>query len=214
MKITVANLFRGAGLAAIGCGVCFILIQAIHPPETLSDVTTLMWTITHFLGIVMALLGLLGVSGIYAFQVEAAGWAGLIGFLLFGLFFALTLAFQFIEALILPPLALVAPDFVLGVFGIVGGYESTVELGALPIAFAFTGLVGYLLGGVLFGFGTWRGGVLPRWAGALLALGVTLPFLTTGLIPHPYDRVLALPVGLAIAWLGYGLWRSQRNRSS
>jgi hypothetical protein len=74
-------------------GILFVVIQMIHPPQTLSSVTTGAWATVHYLTIAMCLLGLLGIAGIYARQVEAAGWLGLAGVLLFGLWLA-ALAFS------------------------------------------------------------------------------------------------------------------------
>ena len=210
MKTTATNIIRWSGLAAMGAGSLFVVIQAIHPIDVLSSVTTTQWAIAHYMGIAMCFFGLLGVTGLYARQIEESGWLGLVGYLLLSLFYALSLAFQFIEALVSPVLATEAPKVVEGILGIAGGYGSEVNLGALPTVYMVTGFAGYMLGGVLFGIATFLAKVLPRWAGALLAVGVALPLLTSGLIPHPYDRILALPVGIAIAWLGYALWTERR----
>ena len=211
MKITASKLIRWAGLAAMGSGIIFIAIQPIHPLDILSSVTTSTWAIVQSLKFTMALLGLLGLAGIYARQVEKAGWLGLVGYLLFSLFYAFTAALVFAEAFILPLLATQAPKFVEGFLGIITGAPSEVSLGVLPAVYALTGLVGYLLGGLLFGIATFRAGVLPRWAGGLLAFGVLLPILTSSLLPHPLDRILAVPMGLALAWLGYALWSERRE---
>jgi hypothetical protein len=98
----------------MGAGILFVAIQTIHPPDVLSSVTTAQWAIAHSMGVAMCLLGLLGIAGLHARQVEAAGWLGLIGYLLFSLFYALTMAFQFIEAVISPLLATEAPKFLAG----------------------------------------------------------------------------------------------------
>jgi hypothetical protein len=214
MKTTATNIIRWAGLAAIGTGSIFVGMQAIHPLDVLPNVTTPMWAVVHYLGVTMGFLGLLGVTGIYARQVEESGWLGLAGYLLLSFFYAITLAFQFIEALISPALVSVAPQFVEGFLGMAGGHASLVDLGALPTVYVLTGFVGYMLGGLIFGIATFRAGVLPRWAGALLAVGVVLPLLTTGLLPHPFDRALAVPVGFAMAWMGYALWSERRVQTS
>src|SRR5512134_2995397 len=214
MKITASKLIRWAGLAAMGAGILYIAIQAIHPFDVLSSVTTAQWKITHYLSIVMDLLGLLGIAGLYARQVEKSGWLGLAGYLLFSLFWAFSLAFHFMEAFISPVVTTVAPKFVEGVLGVVTNIPSEINLGALPTVYMVTGLAGYLLGGLLFGIATFRAGVLPRWAGALLALGTVLPILGSSLVQHPYDRIFAVPVGLALAWLGYALWSKRGEQIS
>ena len=67
----------------------------------------------------------------------------------------------------------------------------------------------YLLGGVLFGVATFRAAILPRWAGALLALGTLLP-LAFSAVPQVNVRLAAVPVGVAVAWLGFALWAERR----
>jgi hypothetical protein len=70
-----------------------------------------------------------------------------------------------------------------------------------------------MLGGLLFGVATLRAGVLSRPAAALLAVTATLTPLAASL-PHATQRLAGMPMGLAVAWLGYGLWSEGRARSS
>lgn len=214
MKTTTSNLIRWAGLAAMGTGILYIAIQAIHPLDIPSSVTTTRWAVVHYLSLVMDLLGLLGVTGLYARQAEKSGWLGLAGYLLFGLFWALDVAFHFIEAFVEPVVATEAPKFVAGLLGMVNGVPSEVSLGAIPGVYALDGVAGYVLGGLLFGIATFRAGILPRWAGGLLALGALLPLLLSSLVHHPFDRLFAVPVGFALAWLGYALWSERREKAS
>src|SRR5438105_12827054 len=93
---TQANLIRGAGLSAVAGGTLFVVMQFIHPPESLPSVTTGAWALVHYLGIAMCALNLLGVVGIYARQRDEAGWLGLVGFVLLALFWPITGAFQFV----------------------------------------------------------------------------------------------------------------------
>src|SRR4028118_751073 len=208
MKPTASSLIRWAGLSAMVAGIIFVVIQPIHPLDVLSSVTTTQWVIIQSLKTAMCLLGLLGLAGLYARQVKETGWLGLAGYLLFSLFFAHTLAFAFAEAFILPQLATEAPTFVEGFLGIFNGHASEVNLGALPTFYAIAGF-GYVLGGLLFGIATLRAGILPRWAAGLLAVGAVLPILLSSLVPHPLDRTFAVPVGIALAWLGYALWSAR-----
>jgi hypothetical protein len=219
MKITAANLIRWAGLAAMGAGISFVVIQALHPLDVLESVTTPRWAIVHYLGVVMGLLGLFGMIGIYARQVEEAGWLGLAGYLLFSIFFVITTAFQFVEAFVSPLLASEAPQVVEGLLGIASGRATGMDLGPLSTVYALNGFAGYMLGGVLLGIATLRARVLPRGAGILLAAAAVLPLASTlpfvsALFPHPLDRIFAVPMAMAWAWLGYALWSERRQPAS
>lgn len=211
MTTTATKLIRWAGLAAMMAGVLFIVIQPIHPPETLSSVTTDAWAIVAYLTIAMALFGLIGVTGIYVRQVNEAGWLGLAGFLLFSFFWIATTAFAFAEAFVLPVLATDAPKFVEGFMGIFSGSASEVPLGVLPAVAPIAGVI-YILSGLLLGIATFRAGILPRGAGGLLAFGAVAT-LASGLLPHPLDRFLAVPMGFALIWLGYALWSERQGKA-
>jgi hypothetical protein len=213
MKTTPSNLIRWAGLSAVAGGILFVGIQPIHPPDILSSFTTSTWAIVHYVGVVMCFLILLGITGIYARQAKEAGWLGLAGFLMFGLMWALTAAFQFAEGLIVPLLATEAPTFAVGFEGIPSGSPSEVSLGILPAVYSLTSVL-YLVGGVLFGVATFRAGILPRWAGAGLAVGTVAPLVLSLLLPHEFIRLAAVPVGIALALLGYALWSERRENVS
>jgi hypothetical protein len=210
MTITTSSLIRWAGLAAMVAGIIYAGIQPIHPPDVLASVNTTAWGIVTPVKTVMALLVLIGITGLYARQVKETGWLGLAGFLLFGLSWALNLAFIFAEAFIMPPLASAAPQFVEGFFGIVNGHPIEMNLGFLPAIYALVGIA-YLLGGLLFGIATFRAGILPRWAGGLLAVTALLTPLAA-MLPHAIQRFAAVPVGIALAGLGYALWSERREK--
>jgi hypothetical protein len=212
MKITASNLIRWTGLAAIVAGTIFVGIQPIHPPDVLASVTTSAWAIITPLKTAMCLLFLLGITGLYARQVKEAGWLGLVGFLLLSLCWALQTAFVFAETFIMPLLATTAPKFVDGFLGIAAGHASEVNLGVLPALYALVGIL-YMLGGLLFGIATLRDGILPRWAAGLLAVASALT-PAAALFPHQIQRFAAVPVGLALAWLGYALWSERREQAS
>jgi hypothetical protein len=210
MKITGPNLIRWSGLAAVLAGIIFAVIQPIHPLEVVANVTTPAWAIITSFKTAMCLLFLLGITGIYARQVNKAGWLGLAGFLLLFLAWALQAAFVFAEAFILPLLATSAPQFVNGVLGnLARGEASAVDLGALPLIYQLGVAVTYMLGGLVFGIATLRAGILPRWAAGLLAVTAALTPLAA-LAPHAIQRLAAIPMGLALACLGYALW-SERH---
>jgi hypothetical protein len=206
---TASQLIRWAGLAAVMAGIIFVGIQPIHPPDELASVTTTAWAIITPVKTAMCLLFLLGIVGLYARQVNKIGWLGLFGFLLLSLSWSLQTAFVFAEAFILPQLATMAPQFVDGLLGVASGRASRVNLGALPALYALVG-VSYMLGGLLFGVATLRAGILPRWAAGLLAVAAALT-PAAALLPHQIQRLAAVPVGLALAWLGFALWAERRE---
>ncbi|HET6659621.1 MAG TPA: hypothetical protein VFH16_06870 [Rubrobacter sp.] len=205
MKITGSSLIRWSGLAALVAGLIFAGIQPIHPADVLSSVTTGAWTITISLKFAMCLLFLIGIAGIYARQVEEAGWLGLVGFLLLILCWWLQTGYVFTDLFTLPVLATAAPQFVESFLGIVNpGSPVEMNIGALPAAYGFIGIL-YMLGGLLFGIATLRAGILPRWPAGLLAVAAVLT-PAAALLPHAIQRLAAIPVGIALAWLGYALW--------
>ncbi len=212
MKITASNLIPWTGVSAIVAGIIFAGIQPIHPPDVVASVTTGAWAIITPLKTAMCLLFLLGWTGLYARQVKEVGWLGLAGFLLLSLSWALQTAFVFAETFIMPLLATTAPKFVDGYLGIGAGRASEVNLGALPALYTLVGIA-YMLGGLLFGIATLRAGILPRWAAGLLAVASALTPLAA-LLPHATQRLAAIPVGLAVAWLGYALWSERREQAS
>lgn len=204
VQVTAAGLIRMAGLFAIMGGLLFIVIQFIHPAEQISAVSSTSWVVVACLTLAMSLFNLIGIIGVYTRQVAEAGWLGLVGFVVFSLFWLASIAFSFIEAFILPLLTIKAPQFVEGFLGIFGGADSAVHLGVLPQLAPIAGML-YLLGGLLLGMATLRARVLSCLASVLLAFGAVVT-LASAIIPHPFDRILAVPMGLAFVWLGYGLW--------
>lgn len=87
-KITTSSLTRLAGLSAMVGGIFYVVVGMFHQPNILSSATTTPWAIVHALATTMCFLFLLGITGLYARQVEEAGWLGLAGFLLYSLSWA------------------------------------------------------------------------------------------------------------------------------
>src|ERR687898_2340691 len=215
MKPTAPKLIRWAGLSAMAAGIIFVVILLINPPYVLSSVTTDAWAIIESSRVAMCILGLIGLTGLYARQANEAGRLGLAGYLLFSLFYALTLPFVFAQAFILPPLATTAPAFVESWLAIINP-ESPVEinLGPLPVLYWLAGDAGDLTGGPVFWIATFCAGVLPRWAAGLLAVAGPLGPVAVALLPHALERYVGVPLGLALVWLGYALFSERREHGA
>lgn len=210
MKITSSGLIRSTGLAAVLAGAILAGIQPIHPPDVLASVTTGTWAIIISLKLAMCLLFLIGIAGLYIRQVDRAGWVGLAGFLLLTVSFWLQTAFVFAELFILPVVAASTPAFVDSYLGVVNGHPGEMSIGALVPTYGVVAIC-YLLGGLLFGIATARAGVLPRLPAILLAFAaIVTP--AAALLPHEIQRYAAVPMGIALAWLGYALWSERRSQ--
>ena len=207
-KITPTNLIRWSGLSAMAAGAIFAVIQPIHPPDVLASVTTSAFQIITSFKTVMCLFGLFGIAGLYARQVKETGWLGLAGYLLLTIFYAVQMCFAFVEPLILPLLVTESPKFVESVLLIPSGAGGPMNVGALVTVYSLLSVV-YLLGLLLFGIAIFRARILSRWAAILLALSGPVAAVMSQL-GHPIDRVAAVPMGIALAWLGYSLWSERR----
>jgi hypothetical protein len=212
MNISERNLIRWAGLSALLAGLCYVLVGIFHPANVASSVTTDRWAIVHVLACAMCFFGVIGMAGLYARQAVKIGWVGFAGYVLLTLWFVLIMGFSFVEAFVLPHVANTAPAFVGAWMKMFNGPASAYDLGALPTLWTLSGPI-YILGGLLFGIATFRAGLLPRWAGALLAVG-TLFAPLGALLSNASQPKIAIPVGLALTWLGYALWSERRTETS
>ena len=210
-KITASTLMRLAGLSAMVAGLCFLVIGTFHPVNEPSAVNAA-WINVHIAATALGFFGLFGMAGLYARQVEESGWLGLAGFLLFTAWMTLVGGFSFVEAFILPRLATESPAFIVGWMGMFSGAPSAVDLGVLPTLWNISGPM-YIFGPMLFGIATFRARVLPRWAGLLLALNIAWAPLGAMVPPEVQPKIM-LPVGLALAWLGYALFSERRENVS
>ena len=212
-KITAWTLMRLAGLSAIVTGLSIIIIGMFHPLNISSAVTTATWVNVHIFATALGFFGLFGMAGLYARQVEESGWLGLIGFILFSAWMTLVCGFSFVEAFIEPRLVTESPAFIASLMGMFTSMPSEIDLGILPTLWNISGLL-IILGPLLFGIATFRARVLPRWAGGLLALvAVLVP--VGGMVPPEYQaKLIMIPLGLAVAWLGYALFSERREKAS
>jgi hypothetical protein len=206
MTITTSTLTRGAAVAAALAGAAYIVIQFIHPADVIESLSTQAWVSVHILSFAEAILALIGVTGICLYQARKAGILGLIGYLMFGLFFILQASFNFAEALIAPLIAVSAPQLAVDFVGLFGRYAPETDLGALA-SLPLVGAILYVGGAMVFGIATIRARMLSRGAAILLIVAAAVTPLAA-LLPHAIERMAAVPMGAALIWLGWSLWVS------
>ncbi|WP_411720162.1 hypothetical protein [Mycetocola sp.] len=213
MSITSSTLTRAAAVAAALSGLIYIVIQFIHPPDVVASLSTQTWVTVHILSFGMAVLGIIGLSGIYLRQVRQVGVLGLIGSLMFGFFFILQAAFNFAEAFIAPLLVADAPQLAVDFVGLFGRYPAETDLGLLA-ALPLVGAVLYVGGALLLGIAIIRARVLSRGGGILLIAAAAITPVAGALLPHALERIAAIPMGLALIWLGYSLWTNHKKTAA
>ncbi len=207
MTITTTTLSRAAGVAAVLAGLLFIGVQIGHPHLDADVATTTDYAVRETAKILMAVLSLIGITGMYLRQVQRIGVLGLLGYVVFGAGYLLLMSIQIIGVFVLPFLASSSPDFVNDVLVAAVGGTAPGDIGALQILFKVSGFT-FLAGGFLFGIALFRAGVLARWAAALLAVGAVAT-IATSVLPQVNPRLFAIPIGVAMVGLGYSLWRKQ-----
>jgi len=208
MKVTTPKLIRWAGLSAVVAGIIFTAIQPTHPAintSTFIIITSFKTSISIF--------GLLGMTGLYARQVEETGWLGLVGYLLLTIYYAVQMCISFIEPTILPLLTTMAPTFVENVLGLSSGTSSPTNLGGLTTIYTTASIL-YVLGSLLFGIAMFRARILPRWTAALFAISGPLSGTMFTLLPYQLVQLTSIPIGTAMVWLGYALFSERGQRAA
>ena len=212
MTITPIALTRAAGVAAVAAGLIFIGVQINHPHLDATSITTTEVAIRSSLKVLMAVLALVGITGMYLRQVKQAGVLGLIGYLLLGTCYLTIMYTSFVAAYVLPSIAGTDPSYVNDVLASATEGKAIGDIGRLQYVLAASGIT-YLAGGLVFGIALYRARVLARWAAALLAVGGVVSG-ALALMPDAFYRLLAFPNGIAMIALGYSLWRTARTETT
>ena len=208
MTITTTKLTRAAGLAAVAGGLLFIAVQIKHPLLDASFTTTTEFAVRETMKIFVAVLSLIGITGIYLRQVRQTGVLGLIGYVALGVGYLTILSVQAIGVFVLPDLAATQPGYVNDVLAVATSGTPVGDVGRMQTLSKIG--IGYIVGGTLFGIALFRAGVLARWAAVLLSVGAVAT-LATPFLPELIQRPFAVPVSVALIGLGYSLWREQRT---
>ena len=101
MTITTTTLVRAAGVAAVAAGTVFIGVQVNHPHLDAISITTTEVAVRSSLKVVMAVLAVIGITGMYLRQVKRSGVLGLVGWLLMSTCYVFILCTSFVAGYIL-----------------------------------------------------------------------------------------------------------------
>ncbi len=208
MSITPTSLTRAAGAAAAAAGMIFIGVQVNHPHLDATTITTTNVEVRDSLKVLMAVLALVGITGMYLSQVRRNGRFGLLGYLLLSAGYLSIMATSFVAAFVLPSIAGTNAGYVNDVIAATTGGSPTGDIGPLGVVIQVQSFA-YLAGGLIFGIALYRAGVLARWAAALLAVGGVVT-IALSVMPDAFYRLLAFPNGIAMIALGVSLWRASR----
>ena len=195
---SASTLIGWSGLAAVAAGLVFAGIQPIHPPDYLASVTTGIWATFMYLKLAMCLFFLIGIAGLYSRQADRAGLTGLVGFLLLTVTWFLQSCFIFTEGFILPVIAGAAPQYVELPNArqrdeAVDGHRSCRRrLRCWHLLHAQR---------IVFGIAAVRANSSRKERRSAMVAAV----LTPAPVLLPPSSSAGIPVGLAIAWLGYQL---------
>jgi hypothetical protein len=211
MDITTNRLTATAGLCAAAAGAIFVGVQIDHPPADVAHIGTTEMVVRESAKVLMAVLALVGFTGMFLRHHRRFGVLGLAGFSLLTVGYLAIFAVQCIVAYVLPTVAQSDPAYVQDVLDAAVGGSPTGDIGHMHEVFLVSG-IGYSLGGLLFGIALFRAGILARWASVLLAYGTTSA-LALSVLPESFNRPFAVPTGVALIGLGVSLWRDGRRQS-
>ena len=199
-----AHLLRWCGMALMAAGVLLVVATLLHPSrETATTIVASERRLVaaHMVYTLAWLLVLLGLPGFYAAQRGGMGRLGLAGFLtaFTGTYLiAVTGNFGFLA----PVVAKQSP----GVLDSISQYSPVVIVNGLA---AILFMIGY----VLFGIAMIRIRTLPRWSGALVAVGAPAHLIGFGVSQLVSTAAWSIAIlgsvslGAGLAWSGYWLWR-------
>ena len=204
---------RLGALALAAAGVLFVLYPALRPwhdENTVSGATTSMastaWVAAHFcamVGFILLPLGLLAVRG--AIGTGRSGTLALVATVVTWIAAGLVLPYYGAEDF---GLHAIAGKHVAGLLDVV----QAVRYQPLAITIFGAGLIALAAGGVLAAVAVWRSGVLPRYAGVLVAVGTVL-FLPQFFGPPAFRIGHGVVFGAGLVILAVALWRVRPRAS-
>ena len=160
------------------------------------------WAPGHAAGLLVAVLSLLGLAGLAARHGERLGRLGAVGAVLTVAGLVMTASLAALEAFAFPVLAEEAPAL-LDLDGPLLGSVTVRAAGGLALL--------WLVGLAVVGVAVERAGVLPRGAGALLAVAAVAFAAFEGPFVPVLGPLSVLLFAAAHGWVGWALFRDRRS---
>jgi hypothetical protein len=191
-------LLRWGGLSALLCGVIGIggeigFFFAVGQRPYSVAAPTIQWLVLLLLMLASTILGMLGLTALYARQSQNAGRLGLISFVIAAIGTMMHFGHLWSATFVTPVLAAGAPNFLEAMLA-----DTTTQLAAGVLLTWLLMAAGWLL----FGIASLRARVLPNGSAWVVTLGAILS-LVLSLIGISLDGVV-LYIGLV--WMGVWLW--------
>ena len=210
-------LIKVCGFAFLAVVPLYIIDLAAHGSDyEVGRMLTSQWKLAHQAEGAFYLLLTLAVVGLYLCQAEKVGTLGLIGFVLalMGCAFVVNLGGLY-HAYLLPYMQSQYPT----VLSPAQWYSADGPLGA-EVSYVSESFIAAIVGLFLTGITTARAGVLPRWAGILLAFGQATSlinfFAPQSLlnILFPLAAIGFIAIAISYGWLGFALTTGKGMKSA
>lgn len=205
------QLTRLSAIFLILGGFLYAFIQFIHPEDTLTSVNTTLYIGVAIATSIMSLLVAMGLLGNYLFQAYKVSKWGLLGLVLSMIFWFISMIFSFNEAFILPLLTSQSSEFVKGIVGVFNSVPVDANLGIFPTLASISGLL-YVFGGLIYGLASTRAKFYNSKVTLLYSVSAFATILAS-FVPHPFDRLFALPMGISLVLLGICMFQNLKQIS-
>jgi hypothetical protein len=208
------KVIRWSGIALALGGLLAALFWILHPEESVLLTDPASYQAEHLLDFISLMLFIPGLMGLYARLSNRTGWLGFTSFLLTLLPMLVLMGISVVDLLIWPSIARIQPDLILtseGEFNQSSGpFAATISL---IVPFAMIGALGF----ILLGIAIWRSGLLPRWAGLILAIAGPLYCIGPGFVPHNsllLNLLVYGPFAMASLWLGISILNQSERQQT
>ena len=133
MNITTNRITAAAGLCAAAAGAIFIGVQIGHPHLDSTSIRTTEMAVRGAFKVLMAVLSLVGITGMYLSQVRRNGALGLVGFVVLAIGYLCIMGTAYASAFVLPTVAGIDPAYVDDMIAATTGGSPVGDIGTFAV---------------------------------------------------------------------------------